>query len=120
MMYYSVILSNDNIAQEDYDKLEQTAKITYDAPLQVKHFDHDNFQVFQYSQTLLVHEIVVTHLVEFEKQSGGRVAWMALLVRFKGDDARNVAIALAHETIHMTTYEKKSHHFIFDDIVTII
>ena len=113
-----VIRVDTDVTEEEYDNLEGTAKAIYDAPLQGKHFDRDNFQVFQYLQTLLIHGTADTYVTEFESRGEGRAAWLALLVAFEGDDARNAAIALARNTIQTSIWEKNTRNYTFDDYCT--
>ena len=110
-----IIRDDDDMTEEELNDLEGPAREIYEAPLQGTYYERDNYQVFQHLRTQIVSSSAETHIESYEKKSDGRNAWLCLKTKFKGDDARNAAIAVARKEISSASWERNLKNWNFDD-----
>ena len=100
------------------DVLDEMQEEIWDAPLQGRNFDMDNFQVYQILKQWTASGVAETHVNRFEETSDGRGAYQLLMQTYEGEDSCQTAITQVRHDIQTAHYTNDTTNFTFDNYCT--
>jgi hypothetical protein len=108
----SYVLRDEDERPEDV--FNTNTEDIWDAPLNGRIFDADNYEVFQILRQWSAEGTATTHIDQYITTSDGRAAYHSLKRNYEGDDAQQAAITRARNTITNSYYLRDSDKYTFN------
>jgi hypothetical protein len=104
----------DEPAQEPIDEMSERDKALYAFPLNGRHFQYDNMQVYRLLSDLVCGTSGFTWIASYDRTQNGRAAWIALVEHYEGGVQKEKRTTTALALLRNLHYKNES-AFPFED-----